>query len=77
MVADRGALLFLMVLPFAWYAIPLFTGNSYFFDDFNAQYRPWWTYARNRFLSGEFSPWNPVLGGMPYYTNPETSLCFP
>lgn len=64
--ADRGARLFLMVLLFAWYAIPLFTGNSYFFDDVNAQYRPWWAYARNRLLSGEFPLWNPhVLGGMP------------
>ena len=39
---------------------------------------PWWEYARKRLLSGEFPLWNPhVFGGMPYYTNPETSLFYP
>ncbi|NIS34943.1 MAG: hypothetical protein GWO04_35620, partial [Actinobacteria bacterium] len=75
---DRGALTFLCLLPFLWYATPLFTEVGYYLGDLTAQYKPWWTFAHESLREGRLPLWNPhVMGGMPYHVNPENALFYP
>jgi hypothetical protein len=78
LTSDHTLLIALIILPFIWYFREIFTDTCLFVDDLSAQYRPWWEYARNRLLQGEFPFWNPyVFCGMPYHTNPENFMFYP
>lgn len=75
---DRYALAVLALLPFVWYATPIFSDQSYYLGDLTAQYNPWWTFAHESLKAGHLPLWNPyTLGGMPYHVNPENSLFYP
>lgn len=75
---DRYVIAFLVLLPFIWYFREIFSDARLMTDDLLAQYHPWWTYARDRVLSGEWPLWNPyVFCGMPYHINPENLLFYP
>jgi len=75
---DAWTLAGLLLLPFVWYAAPVFTELGLYIGDLTAQYRPWWSYAHESLRAGRLPLWNPhVFGGMPYHVNPENSLFYP
>ena len=67
-----------VIMPCIWYYEPLFAGKVFCTDDLMAQYYPWWTFMAESIRSGSWPLWNThVFCGMPYYTNPETSMYYP
>ncbi|MFC1452751.1 hypothetical protein ACFLSJ_05335 [Verrucomicrobiota bacterium] len=75
---DTKAVALLLVLPFVWYAVPIFTDARYFLADVMDQYYPWWEYAHQHLKAGRFPLWNPYsLSGLPYHVNPQNALFYP
>lgn len=70
--------LFLFIGPLVLLSPVYLTGKALFWGTPSTQFVPWWNFAWQSILVGEFPFWNPLLGmGAPLAANYQTALFYP
>jgi len=68
----------IVVAPIILFSPLLFTGKSLFWGTPSTQFVPWWEFALNTILGGDFPLWNPWVGmGAPLIANYQSALFYP
>ena len=68
----------IVIAPFILLAPVLLTGKALFWGVPSLQFIPWWEWAFDTLLSGQWPLWNPLLGmGSPLIANYQSALFYP